>query len=160
MRPGPRFLLRHPAHFIALGFGTGLARSIPGTVGTVLALPIFWIVYPRVDALGYSLFVIALFGIGIWASDVTGRALGRSDYGGIVIDEIVAFLVVLFFTPLSGYWQAFAFLVFRIFDIWKPPPIRYYERLFKGGWGVMIDDLLAAFYTLIVLAAARFLLPG
>jgi phosphatidylglycerophosphatase A len=71
------------------------------------------------------------------------------------LDETVAFLLVLFFTPIHGYWQAFAFLLFRVFDIAKPPPIRYYERTIKGGLGVMIDDLAAAFYTLLALAVAR-----
>lgn len=97
----------------------------------------------------------ALFLVGVWACSVTGRDLGRSDYGGMVWDETVAFLLVLFFTPVHGYWQAFAFLLFRLFDIVKPPPIRYYERRFKGGFGVMIDDVVAAFYTLIALAVAR-----
>ena len=100
--------------------------------------------------------VAALFAIGVWACSVAGRALARPDYGGMVWDEVVAFLLVLFFTPVHGYWQAFAFLLFRIFDIVKPPPIRYYERRFKGGFGVMFDDLIAAFYALLVLAAARF----
>ena len=97
-----------------------------------------------------------LFVLGAWACGVTGRALGRPDHGGMVWDEVVAFLLVLFFTPRDGYWQAFAFLIFRVFDIVKPPPIRYYERMVKGGFGVMLDDVLAAFYTLLVLAAARF----
>ena len=73
----------------------------------------------------------------------------------MVWDETTAFLGVLFFTPVYGYWQAFAFLLFRVFDILKPPPIRYYERVLKGGWGVMVDDILAAFYTLLVLAVVR-----
>ena len=98
----------------------------------------------------------ALFAIGVWACGVAGRALGRPDYGGMVWDEVVAFLLVLFFTPVHGYWQAFAFLLFRLFDIVKPPPIRYYERRFKGGFGAMFDDLIAAFYALLALAAARF----
>lgn len=103
----------------------------------------------------YLTALAGLFLVGVWACGVTGRALGRLDYGGMVWDETVAFLLVLFFTPVHGYWQAFAFLLFRLFDIVKPPPIRYYERTFKGGFGVMIDDVVAAFYTLIALAAAR-----
>jgi phosphatidylglycerophosphatase A len=97
----------------------------------------------------------ALFALGVWACDVTGRALGDADHGAMVWDETVAFLLVLFFTPVYSYWQAFAFLLFRLFDIAKPQPIRYYERTVKGGLGVMIDDIVAAFYTLLVLAAAR-----
>lgn len=150
-----RFVFSHPAHFIAFGGGAGLAPFAPGTFGTLLALPIFWIAGPRLDAWAYFSALAVLFVLGVWACEVTGRALGRPDYGGMVWDETVAFLLVLFFTPVYGYWQAFAFVVFRFFDIVKPPPIRYYERAFKGGMGVMIDDIVAAFYTLIVLAVAR-----
>ena len=98
--------------------------------------------------------MVALFWLGVWASAVTGRALGVADHGGMVWDETVAFLLVLFFVPATGYWQAFAFLAFRLFDIFKPPPIRYYDRVLKNGFGVMWDDLLAAGYTLLVIAAA------
>jgi phosphatidylglycerophosphatase A len=149
-------VLRHPAHFIAFGGGLGLAPYAPGTFGTLLALPIFWVAGPRLDAPVYFAALAALFAIGVWACEVTGRALGRPDHGGMVCDETVAFLLVLFFTPVHGYWQAFAFLIFRVFDIVKPPPIRYYERMFKSGLGVMLDDMIAALYTLIVLALARF----
>jgi phosphatidylglycerophosphatase A len=127
----------------------------PGTFGTLLALPIFWLTWPRVGDAVYLGGVAVFFAVGVWACDVTGRALGRADDGGMVWDETTAFLLVLFFTPLYGYWQAFAFLLFRVFDIVKPPPIRYYERVLKGGWGVMVDDVAAAFYTLLVLALAR-----
>lgn len=148
-------MLSHPAHFIAFGGGAGLIPFAPGTFGTLLALPIFWLAGPRLDAPMYFAALAGLFAGGVWACGITGRALGRPDYGGMVWDETVAFLLVLFFTPVHGYWQAFAFLLFRFFDIVKPPPIRYYERVFKGGLGVMIDDVAAAFYTLIVLAGAR-----
>lgn len=150
-----RFVVRHPAHFIAFGGGIGLAPKAPGTFGTLLALPLFALAGPRLDAGWYFLALAALFALGVWACEVAGRALGQPDHGGMVWDEVVAFLLVLFFTPVYGYWQAFAFLIFRLFDIVKPPPIRYYERMFKGGFGVMIDDVVAAFYTLLVLAAAR-----
>jgi phosphatidylglycerophosphatase A len=94
----------------------------------------------------------------VWACDVTGRALGEPDSGAMVWDETVAFLFVLFFTPMTPYWQAFAFVAFRVFDIAKPRPIRYYERMFKRGFGVMIDDILAAFYALLVLSVVRLLI--
>jgi phosphatidylglycerophosphatase A len=148
-------VLRHPAHFIAFSGGAGLAPYAPGTFGTLLALPIFWFAAPRLEPAEYLAALAVLFAIGVWACGVTGRALRMPDYGGMVWDETVAFLLVLFFTPVDGYWQAFAFLLFRFFDIVKPPPIRYYERMFKSGFGVMVDDVIAAFYTLIVLAAAR-----
>ena len=120
----------------------------------MLALPIFWIAGPRLDPGIYFLGLALLFAIGVWACEVTGRALGQPDHGGMVWDETTAFLLVLFFTPVYGYWQAFAFLVFRLFDILKPPPIRYCERVIKGGLGVMIDDVMAAGYTLVVIALA------
>lgn len=153
-------MLRHPAHFIALGGGVGLARYAPGTFGTLLALPIFFLAGPPLlDAPGIYLGGLGvLFAIGVWACSVTGRALGSPDDGAMVWDETVAFLLVLFFTPVYSYWQVLAFVLFRIFDITKPPPIRYYERTFKGGFGVMIDDIVAAFYTLLVLAGARAIL--
>jgi len=154
-RPSWRFLLSHPARLVAFGFGAGLVPVAPGTWGTLLALPVFLLVSPRLEPVEFLLMLLALFALGVWACDVTGRTLGNSDHGGMVWDETVAFLLVLFFTPAGLHWQALAFLIFRLFDIHKPPPIRYYERTFKNGFGVMLDDLIAAFYTLLVLAAVR-----
>lgn len=158
LRPSWRFLLSRPAHFIAFGFGAGLIPVAPGTFGTLLAVPLYWLIQPRVDAVEFLLLVAALFGLGIWACDVTGRAIGVADHGGMVWDETVAFLLVLFFVPAALFWQAAGFLLFRLFDILKPPPIHYYDRTFKSGFGVMLDDLVAAFYTLVVLAIATRLL--
>ena len=158
VRPSWRFLLRRPAHLIAFGFGAGLIPVAPGTFGTLLALPLYWLIRPEVGPMEYLLVIVVLFGLGIWACDVTGRAIGVADHGGMVWDETVAFLLVLFFTPAALHWQAVAFLLFRLFDILKPPPIRYYDRTFKSGFGVMLDDVVAAFYTLIVLAIATRLL--
>lgn len=160
LRPSWRFVLRHPAHFIALGGGAGLVPVAPGTVGTLLAFPLYWIAAPRLEAGAFLLFVCALFGLGVWACDVTGRAIGNRDHSGMVWDETVSFLLVLFLAPATPYWQASAFLLFRAFDILKPQPIRYYERSFRNGFGVMLDDLVAAFFTLIVLAIARIVIDS
>jgi len=157
-RPSWRFLLSRPAHLIAFGFGAGLVPIAPGTWGTLLAFPLFWLLQPQTDALEFLLAAAILFGLGVWACDATGRALGVADHGGMVWDETVAFLLVLFFTPAALHWQALAFLIFRLFDILKPPPIRHYDRTLKNGFGVMFDDLIAAFYTLLVLAVAKTLL--
>lgn len=148
-------MLGHPAHFLAFGFGAGLVPVAPGTAGTLLALPLFWLLQPRLAAGEFLGLLAAMFFAGIWACGITGRALGAADHGGMVWDEVVAFMLVLFFTPDSLYWQAFAFLLFRLFDILKPQPIRYYDRTFKNGFGVMLDDLVAAFYALLVLALWR-----
>ena len=158
LRPTWRFVLSRPAHLIAFGFGAGLAPVAPGTFGTLLAFPLFWLFRAQTDALEFILAIVVLFALGIWACEVTGRALGAADHGGMVWDETVAFLLVLYFAPASLPWQAAAFLLFRLFDILKPQPIRYYDRTFKSGFGVMLDDLVAAFYTLIVLAIAKTLL--
>lgn len=159
-RPTWRFMLRHPAHLIALGAGAGLVPVAPGTAGTVLAFPIYWAL-----AFWYSApTVLALLAIGfilgMWACGTTGRALGVADDGAMVWDEIVAFALVLAFTPAGWLWQTGAFLLFRLFDIAKPPPIRYFDRKLKSGFGVMFDDLLAAFYTLLVLAMAKIVTGG
>lgn len=154
-RPGWVFVLRHPAHFIAFAGGIGLIPVAPGTFGTLLAFPIYWTLAPWLSTLQLLALAGMLFLLGAWACAVAGRALGVPDHGGMVWDEVVAFLLVLCLAPPSGYWPAAAFLLFRLFDILKPQPIRYYDRTLKGGFGVMFDDLVAAFYTLIVLAIAK-----
>jgi phosphatidylglycerophosphatase A len=159
-RPSWRFVLSRPAHFIAFGFGVGLAPVAPGTFGTLLALPLYWLLHPRVDPYEFLLLATVLFGLGVWACEMTGRALGAHDHGAIVWDEVVAFLLVLFFTPAAPAWQAAAFALFRLFDILKPPPIRHFDRTLKSGFGAMFDDLVAALYTLIILALARMIIEG
>lgn len=151
-------MLSHPAHIIALGFGTGLSPKAPGTIGTLLAFPLYIVLLRWLNPLGVLLLCVVLFLIGIWASERTTRAMGVQDPGSITWDEIVAFLIVLVFTPAGWLWQLLAFGLFRFFDIVKPPPIRYVERRVKGGLGVMLDDLLAAGYTLLLLAAIRSIL--
>ena len=152
-RPDVRFLLAKPAHFIALGFGSGLAPKAPGTFGTLVGLAIFWFC---VWALAMPPFVVAfvaipLFVIGMWAAEVTARDLGAEDHGSIVIDEITAFIPLAALASSSLVLQLVAFGVFRLFDIWKPPPIRYFEQRLKGGFGVMFDDLIAAAYAYAVM---------
>jgi phosphatidylglycerophosphatase A len=157
-RPAVGFLFRHPAHFVALGGGTGLSPLTPGTFGSLLALGIFFGGARHLDPIVYAISLAAWFAVGVWACEITGRALGHGDHGAMVWDEVVAYLLVLPFVPLTVEWQIAAFVLFRIFDIAKPPPIRYFERTVKGGFGVMFDDVLAAGYTLLVLAIARHLL--
>jgi len=157
-RPGVGFLLSHPAHFIALGFGTGLSPFAPGTVGPLLAFPLYAVLAYWFAPEWVAATIAAFFVVGVWACGRTGRDLGVADHGGMNWDEIVAFLAVLVLTPPALLWQAGAFLLFRFFDIAKPPPIRHIDRAVKGGFGVMLDDVVAAFYTVLVLAVVKRLL--
>jgi phosphatidylglycerophosphatase A len=150
-------MLRHPAHVIALGAGAGLVPIAPGTAGTLVAFPLYWALTIWLETPAVLALIALGFLAGVWACGKTGRALGVADDGAMVWDEIVAFMLVLVFTPGLWQWQAGAFALFRLFDIVKPPPIRYFDRRLKNGFGVMFDDVLAAFYTLLVLAVARIL---
>ncbi len=163
-RPDRRFLLAHPAHWIALGLGSGLPRAAPGTLGTLLG----WLLFVALDRwlgdLGWAVLIAAAWLLGAWAAQRTGRALGQPDSGHIVIDEIVAFWIVLWLLPAGhgqpAVLQAVAFLLFRLFDIVKPPPIRRIDQRLKNGFGVMLDDLVAAFYALLVIALVLRLTGG
>jgi phosphatidylglycerophosphatase A len=152
--PGPdaRFLVSHPAHFIALGFGSGLAPKAPGTFGTLAAFPLYWALAQFLSPLAIAYAAIPLFFVGVWACEVTGRDLGVQDHGAMVWDEIVAFLPLLAVASQSILLQIVVFALFRLFDIWKPYPIRELERRVKGGMGVMLDDVFASFYAYIVFA--------
>ncbi|MGH6622346.1 MAG: phosphatidylglycerophosphatase A family protein [Burkholderiaceae bacterium] len=152
--PSWPWLWSHPAHFVAAGFGSGLLRPGPGTWGTVAGWVLF-VVLDRwlSDAMWIALIALT-FAIGCWAAQRAGDSLGRADHGSIVIDEIVAFWIVLLLVPSTLLAQALAFVVFRFFDIVKPPPIGALDRRFKNGVGVMIDDLVAALYTLLLAAVA------
>lgn len=150
-KPDWRFLLHHPAHFLAFGLGSGLSPVAPGTAGSFVAIPLYLLLAWAVP-MPWLLGVVALsFLAGIWFCDVAGKALGVADHGGIVWDEIVAMWLILAFTPLSWEWYTAAFLLFRLFDVWKPFPIRTIDERTHGGFGVMLDDLLAAGYALVVL---------
>lgn len=159
VQPTWRFILSHPAYFVAFGFGSGLFPRSPGTAGTLVAFPIYWLLAPLVTDGQFILVLMVAFIAGIWICGKTGTTLGDNDYGGIVWDEIVAFLLVLIFTPAGFFWQLLAFSLFRFFDIVKPPPIRYFDSTWHGGLGVMFDDLLAAGYTLLCLALIKSVIP-
>lgn len=155
VRPDWRLLFSHPAHFFSLGFGSGLVPRGPGTAGTLVGFPLYWLLAPLMNDYQLLLFLLLAFIAGIWMCDKTGRALGVEDHGGIVWDEIVAFMLVLYFTPEGIYWQLAAFVLFRFFDIVKPQPIKYFDQNLHGGLGVMFDDLLAAGYALLCLAFVK-----
>lgn len=154
IRPNLNFLLAHPAHFLACGLGSGLSPWAPGTAGTLAAWLLFPLIRPQFSDVGFAVFLLVGFAIGVFAAARTGRDLGVVDHGAIVWDEIVPFWLVLFMTPQGFWWQLFAFLTFRFFDIIKPQPARWIDNEVKNGFGVMADDVVAAAYTLLVVALA------
>ena len=157
-RPTARLLLSHPAHFISLGFGAGLSPWAPGTVGTLLGWALYPLIRTPLSEFVFLALLASFFLAGVLAAERTGRALGVPDHGGIVWDEMVAIWLVLLFTPAGLLWQVVAVVLFRFFNIAKPPPVRWADRSFKGGFGVMFDDIVAAGYTLLVLAVLVHLL--
>lgn len=148
--PDVKLLFSHPVHFLSLGLGTGLSPKAPGTVGTLVGFPAYYAIchLPLAWQLG-SIFI--LFILGIYFCDTTGKALGVADHGGIVWDEIVAMMLVLTVTPMTPVWWLIAFALFRLFDVWKPFPIKQLDANLKGGFGVMVDDILAAVYAMVVI---------
>lgn len=152
-------MLAHPARVIALGAGAGLPRIAPGTWGTLLGWGFFVLLDPIVSTLVWGVLIALMFLVGAWAAQLTGQSLGQADSGHIVIDEIVAIWLVLWCMPSDMeqplLWQVSAFAAFRFFDITKPPPIRALDARLKHGWGVMIDDVCAALYTVALLAAGQ-----
>ena len=141
------------SRWIALGMGSGLSSVAPGTAGTLWAWALFLIGQRWLPEWALGTIVVAGFVVGIWASERTAHDLGEDDHGAIVWDEMIAFWLILLFVPAGFGSQFIAFLLFRLFDIVKPPPIRYFDRTIKTGFGVMLDDLIAAFYTLLLFAA-------
>ena len=159
--PSRTFMLAHPAHLVALGFGSGLSPTAPGTVGTLWAWLTFFLLQHWLLPAGIGVVLLAGLVLGWWACTITARHLGVADPGCIVWDEILAFWLVLWLAMPMGFWgQVVAFVLFRFFDAVKPGPVAWADELFKGlgwrgGWGVMFDDLVAAFCTLLVIALWR-----
>lgn len=150
--PTFNFMKPRLSRWVALGAGSGLSPVSPGTVGTLWAWVAFLLLDPLLGEGGWALVLPLAFALGVWACERTGRDLGVPDHGAMVWDEVVAFWLVLWIVPDTAASQWVAFLLFRFFDIVKPVPIRTLERAVKGGLGVMLDDLLAAGYTLLVIA--------
>ena len=155
-QPDFRFMRGRLSRWLALGLGSGLSRVAPGTVGTLLAWALFVFAQPWLTlALGLPLVAVA-FVAGVWACDRVSADLGSDDHGAIVWDEMVAFWLLLLLVPVSFGSQFAAFVLFRFFDIVKPPPIRQADQRVKGGFGVMLDDVLAALMALLCILAWQF----
>lgn len=151
------FRLANPVHLLALGFGSGLAPKAPGTFGTLAAIPLYLLLVqlPLVYYIGVT---AALFLVGIWLCDVTARDAGVHDHPAIVWDEIVGFLITMIAVPAEWYWIILGFFLFRLFDILKPWPIGLLDRYVAGGFGIMIDDLVAGLFALAGLHILLYLL--
>lgn len=146
----PARLLKHPWHFFSLGFGTGLAPFAPGTFGTLAAVPLYLLCYSWPIELFLAV-TVAGFLIGIYWCEFTSKALGVHDHGGIVWDEIVGFFITMIAVPFSAVNLVLGFLLFRLFDILKPWPIKWLDQKVTGGFGIMIDDVLAGVFACISL---------
>jgi phosphatidylglycerophosphatase A len=157
-RPTLRFMLSHPAHVLALGFGSGLSPVAPGTFGTLWAWAAYFALQAWLDTATIGWVILGATAIGWWACTVTAQHLRVLDPGHIVWDEVVAFWLVLWIVMPAGWaGQLAAFLLFRFFDAVKPGPVAWADSLFhgfgwRGGLGILLDDLVAAFCTLLVIA--------
>ncbi len=161
-RANAAFMREHPAHWIALGFGSGLSPLGPGTVGTLWAWLVWVVLAHWLSPLAQGVLIGVGVGVAWWACTVTARNLRMADPGNIVADEVVAFWLVLWLIAPAEFWgQLAAFVLFRFFDAAKPGPVGWADRLLHGargwlgGWGIMFDDLVAAFCTLLVMAGWR-----
>jgi phosphatidylglycerophosphatase A len=155
--PGQVNLLRNPVQFLAFGFGSGLSPKAPGTAGTLVAVPLYFVV-ADLSLLHYSLFIVITAALGIWICGVASRQLQVHDHPGIVWDEFVGYWITMWALPGDWLWVIAGFVVFRIFDILKPWPISVLDRRVGGGLGIMIDDVLAGVMACMILHFALWLL--
>jgi len=142
-------VVRDPVHWLAFGFGAGLLPVAPGTWASLFTAIVFWFIAP-LPTIAFTAVIVSMFVIGIWICGESARRIGVHDHGGIVFDEIVGMLLTLTVVSHEPIWIAVAFLLFRIADIWKPWPIRDVDHRLAGGLGIMLDDVLAAFYAALV----------
>lgn len=142
-------VLRDPVHWLAFGFGFGLAPVAPGTWGSLPGIAIWWFL-PK-DLFVQSLAAVVMAAAGIWICGESARRIGVHDHGGIVWDEIVGMFLTLMVVPADPLWVIGAFVAFRVADIWKPWPIRELDHRLHGGLGIMLDDVMAAFYAALIL---------
>lgn len=150
-----KVIFTNPIHFLAFGFGSGLAPFMPGTFGTLAAVPIYLAIQPLSPTLYFAI-TLAVIIIGVWLCGRSSELLGVHDHGGIVWDEIAGFLVTMFLAPPGWQWIVAGFVLFRIFDIFKPPPIGWMDKKMQGGMGIMMDDVVAGVFALVILQLASF----
>jgi len=149
--------LKDPRNLLAFGFGSGCSPKAPGTVGTIAAVP-FYLLIAELSPVHYLMVCVLAFALGCYLCDVASKSLGVHDHGGIVWDEFVGYWIAMFMAPEGLVWVAVGFALFRLFDIWKPFPIRQLDARVHGGLGIMLDDVVAGIYALGVLQGLAFLL--
>ncbi len=152
--------LKTPAGLLAFGFGSGLAPVAPGTFGTLAAIPVY-LLLAHWPLWAYAGFVLAAFALGVYVCDITAKRLGVHDFGGIVWDEFVGLWITLAGVPVHWKTLAGGFVLFRLFDVLKPWPIGWLDKKIHGGFGIMLDDVIAGLYAWALLhLAVRYHLLG
>ena len=156
-QPKVKFLeiLKRPACFLGLGFGSGLVPFAPGTFGTLAALPVYWLL-KDVSLAVYLSIIIMAFIAGIWICQQSADWLGKDDPSAVVWDEIVGYLVTMIAAPSGWEWMLAGFILFRFFDILKPWPISWADKQLHGGFGIMVDDVIAGLFALMVMQGLYF----
>jgi phosphatidylglycerophosphatase A len=147
---------RNPVHLLAFGFGSGLAPKAPGTAGTAVAVLIY-LLLPAMPWPLYLAFLITVFSLGVWVCGKTAEDLGVHDHGGIVWDEFVGYWITMFMAPVGWVWVILGFVLFRLFDILKPWPVKWVDEQVKGGLGIMLDDVLAGAMAVLYMLVVQFL---
>ena len=150
VREIPGGFIKNPVHLLALGLGAGCVPKLPGTAGTLVGVLLYFFLQ-HLSGQYYAGLLCILFIPGIWICGRTARDLGVHDHPAIVYDEIVGYLVTMFMAPPGWVWIVSGFVLFRLFDIWKPWPIRWLDRSVRGGFGIMLDDLAAGLFAFLML---------
>ena len=150
-------ILANPVHCLAFGFGSGLAPKAPGTFGTLMAVPLY-IALAHLPLWGFGLAIVLSFIVGIYLCGKTADDLGVHDHPGIVWDEFVGYWITMFAAPAGWVWIVIGFLLFRLFDIWKPWPIKVLDEKLETGMGIMLDDVLAGVFAFVILQALVYVL--
>jgi phosphatidylglycerophosphatase A len=141
----PKQIMSDPVLFLAFGFGSGLAKKAPGTMGTLAAIPVYWL-FAQTNLYVYSLLTLVVTVGGVWICDSAAKKLDEHDFGGIVWDEIAGYLITMWLVPFTWRAVILGFALFRFFDILKPWPIKWVDRQVQGGLGIMLDDVLAGVF--------------
>jgi phosphatidylglycerophosphatase A len=149
-------MLRNPMHLLSLGFGSGLSPHAPGTMGTLVAVPMY-LLLGRLDLIVYLMVILGGFILGVYVCNYTSKALGVHDHSGIVWDEIIGYWITMIAVPAQTWqWILAGFVLFRLFDIVKPWPVNIADKHLSGGFGIMIDDVLAGLYAFACIQAFWF----